>query len=94
MNKQLDINKVQGKPELYTVLPAVLSRKLADRTEQYTKIIEGKCKCGEPVNKVLNSSCANWVNGDRFHYPNDNTAWCIFRCKNCGDVIHETFRPA
>lgn len=78
-------------PVLNTVLPAVLSRQLDDRVEKYSRIIEGKCTCGEPVNKVLNSSCTNWKNGDRFHYPSETSAWCIFRCKSCGEPIHDNF---
>ncbi len=42
-------NNADSKPELYTVLPAVHSRKLEDRTETYTEIVKGKCSCGEPV---------------------------------------------
>lgn len=68
-----------------------MERKLSDRTETYTKIICGKCSCGEPVVKVEGSSCTMWVNGDRYHYPKDNTPSCIFRCKSCGEPIHETF---
>lgn len=66
-------------------------RKLTDRTEYFSDIIEGQCSCGEPIHKVKNSSCTNWRNGDRYHYPEDNSAWCIFRCKTCGNPIHETF---
>ena len=76
----------------YMMLPQRLNRRqLIDRIEEYSEIIEGKCKCGEKVNKVLNSSCTGWKNGDRYHYPNDNTAWCIFRCESCNEPIHETF---
>ncbi len=73
--------------------PAVLihQRKLEDRIERYKEIIEGKCKCGELVNKVIGSSCTMWKNGDRYYYPSENTACCIFRCRNCGEVIHKTF---
>jgi hypothetical protein len=76
------------------VLPAVLSRQLEDRTETYTALIEGNCKCGQPVVKVENSNCTHWSNGNRFHYPNENTAWNIFRCKECGECIHETFQDS
>ncbi|MBN4061705.1 hypothetical protein JYU20_00725 [Bacteroidales bacterium AH-315-I05] len=69
-----------------------MQRQLTDRIEIYNKIIEGECSCGELVHKVLSSNCTNWKNGDRYHYPNEKTAVCIFRCKNCGDVIHDTFK--
>ena len=68
-------------------------RELRDRIETYTELIEGKCSCGEPVIKVTGSDCAMWKNGDRYHYPNDNVAGCIFRCKTCGETIHENFKP-
>jgi hypothetical protein len=67
------------------------TRQLSDREETFSTIIEGKCSCGKPVHKVLDSSCTMWKNGDRFHYPEDNTATCIFRCKDCLECIHETF---
>ena len=68
------------------------TRLLEDRIEVFDEIIEGKCICGEPVNKVLLSSCTMWKNGDRYHYPDDSTAACIFRCKKCHKPIHETFK--
>lgn len=68
-----------------------MERQLNDRVESYSEILEGKCSCGEPVHKVLNSSCTSWANGDRFHYPENNSAWCVFRCKKCGECIHENF---
>lgn len=60
----------------------MFTRQLDDRMESYSLIIEGHCTCGEPVNKVLNSSCTNWKNGDRYHYPTETSAWSIFRCKS------------
>ncbi len=68
------------------------SRQLQDRIETYTELINGQCKCGEPVIKVTGSSCPLWNNGDRFHYPEDNTAGSIFRCKTCGEPINENFQ--
>jgi hypothetical protein len=73
------------------VIKPILSRQLEDRKESYSEIIEGKCSCGEPINKVLNSNCTAWRNGDRYHYPNERTAFCIFRCKSCGEPIHDNF---
>lgn len=67
------------------------TRQLNDRVEFYLETIEGKCQCGEAVNKTTGSSCTMWNNGDRFHYPHDNTATGIFRCKRCHNPIHETF---
>lgn len=69
-----------------------MQRQLDDRIETYTALIGGECKCGQPVTKVLGSNCTNWVNGNRFHYPEETSAWCIFRCKKCGEPIDETFR--
>ena len=75
-----------------TVNPqAIYSRQLDDRIEKYTKIIQGHCLCGEPVHKVLGSNCTCWKNGDRYHYPEATTAWCIFRCRKCGNPIQHTF---
>jgi hypothetical protein len=68
-------------------------RQLHDRIEQYDKVIQGECACGEEVDKVLGSSCTMWKNGDRYHYPEQLSAWGIFRCRNCGEPIHETFKP-
>lgn len=69
-------------------------RQLADRVETYTELIQGACSCGEPAVKVLGSSCTMWVNGNRFHYPGELTAWSIFRCKTCKEPIHKTFRAS
>lgn len=69
-----------------------LQRKLDDRIETCTKTIQGQCKCGIPVTKVLNSNCTMWRNGDRYHYPYDRSASCIFRCKDCKRPISETFK--
>ena len=83
---------VSKNESLHDVTQRLNRRQLIDRIEEYSEIIEGKCKCGEKVNKVLNSSCTGWKNGDRYHYPKDNTAWCIFRCESCNEPIHETFK--
>ena len=90
--KELE-QKLQGSNTdlLHDVTQRLKRRQLVDRIEEYSDIIEGKCTCGEKVNKVLNSSCTGWKNGDRYHYPNNNTAWCIFRCESCNEPIHETF---
>ena len=82
---------VSKNESLHDVTQRLKRRQLVDRIEEYSDIIEGKCTCGEKVNKVLNSSCTGWKNGDRYHYPKDNTAWCIFRCESCNEPIHETF---
>ena len=91
--KELE-QKLQGSNTdlLHDVTQRLKRRQLVDRIEEYSDIIEGKCTCGEKVNKVLNSSCTGWKNGDRYHYPKDNTAWCIFRCESCNEPIHETFK--
>lgn len=68
------------------------TRKLKDKIETFSKIIAGKCSCGTLVHKVLNSNCTMWANGDRYHYPEDNAATCVFRCKDCYKCIHETFQ--
>ena len=77
--------------ETVNLHPAFYSRLLDDRIERYTKIIKGHCSCGEAVHKVLGSSCTCWKNGDRYHYPEATSAWCIFRCRACGNPIHNTF---
>lgn len=77
-----------------TVLPAVLSRQLEDRIEKYSDILHGECSCGQPIDKVLGSSCTMWKNGDRYHVPENKTAWGLFRCPKCGEPVHETFRSS
>ena len=72
---------------------SMLSHQLDDRTETYSDIIKGNCSCGEPINKVLNSDCTNRTNGDRFYYPNETSAWGIFRCKKCLEPIDSSFIP-
>lgn len=69
------------------------TRQLSDRIEQYKSIQNGRCQCGQPFVKVEGSNCTMWMNGDRFHYPGENTAVCVFRCKECGKPIHENFIP-
>ena len=61
------------------------------REETYTGEVHGKCSCGEPIIKVINSNLTR--RGERFTYPGDNSAWDIFRCKSCKGVIEETFTP-
>jgi hypothetical protein len=68
-----------------------MKRQLVDRIETYLEIIPGQCTCGEKVNKVINSNCTSMSNGNRYYYPEDNSAWCIFRCRNCEKLIDETF---
>ncbi len=70
-----------------------MKRNLDDRVETYSELINGNCSCGEPVVKVLGSSCTAWKNGDRFHYPEETSAWCIFSCRKCRKPIDETFTP-
>ena len=71
-----------------------MQRQLNDRIETYTFLINGQCKCGQAVVKVLDSSCASFKNGERFHYPNDLTANDIFRCQKCKQPIRETFKAS
>ena len=69
-----------------------MKRQLKDSTETYKETIIGKCICGLPVLKTLGSNCTIHSNGDRYHYPEDNTASCIYRCKKCNKTIHKVFR--
>jgi len=58
--------------------------------------INGHCKCGRAVIKVLNSGVHTmWRNGNRYAYPEtiDSDRVCIFRCRSCREVIDETFIP-
>lgn len=68
-----------------------MERKLDDRIETFDSEIEGKCKCGQPVNKVINSSVSGWKNRERYYYPGQTSAWNIFRCCNCSSVIQSSF---
>lgn len=71
-----------------------MQRQLEDRIETFDEEAPGKCSCGEPVVLVSNSSVSQWRDKVRFRYPEDTTtAWNIFRCRKCGEVIHETFEP-
>lgn len=56
--------------------------------------VDGQCKCGESVVKILNSEYPTCrTDGARFVYPDRNDNWCIFRCRGCSVVIDETWRP-
>jgi len=66
-------------------------RKLTDRIETYISEVNGRCRCGEKVIKVIGSSCTNYADGTRYYYPNDNSAWNIFRCNGCKQPIMDTF---
>ena len=70
----------------------MLQRQLSDRIEHYTSMLRGQCRCGQSFVKVLGSDCTTLVNGDRYHYPENNTATCVFRCKVCHKPIHENFK--
>lgn len=68
-----------------------MERQLTDSLETYRKTIKGKCNCGHPILKTLGSNITVHSNGDRFHYKNDNTASCVYRCDNCKETIHTSF---
>ena len=68
-----------------------MTRQLDDRIETFDYEIEGACSCGERVNKVINSSASGWKDKTRYYYPSNTSAWNIFRCKNCGECIQDTF---
>jgi hypothetical protein len=68
-----------------------MERQLTDRIETYSHEIEGECICGQKVIKVIDSSVSAWMDKVRYRYPDDNTAANIFRCKNCMEVIQDTF---
>lgn len=92
MEAMQDISKEQDRASGNRAVMGSLSRKLEDRTEHYSSLSRGKCKCGTPVIKVLGSDCTCWVNGNRYHYPWDNTASCVFRCRDCGEPIDDTWQ--
>lgn len=68
-----------------------MERQIIGIIEHYDSIIKGKCKCGQLFTKVIGSNCTMWVNGDRYHYPEDDKPVCVFRCKVCGNPIHKSF---
>lgn len=55
--------------------------------------IEGKCSCGVPVTKILNSIVETmWLNGDRYiHTDEGDDHWCVYRCQGCKEPVDETF---
>lgn len=69
-----------------------MKRQLEDRVENYTELINGSCKCGQKVIKVVGSSCTARFDKARFHYPGENSAWSIFRCKSCSEPIDKNFK--
>lgn len=60
--------------------------------ETYTDIIKGKCAlCGEPHEKIINSSITNRTDGIRYGKPDDKDGWCVFRCRGCLEIIEYLF---
>lgn len=69
-----------------------MKRTLADRVEIYDSETNGQCECGKEVIRVNGSNCTGNTDGTRYRYPHDIfSAWCIFRCDNCGKPIMDTF---
>lgn len=69
-----------------------MERQLTDRIETYDHEIIGHCKCGQPVNKIINSSVSGWKDKTRYRYTGDKTAANIFRCVNCMHCIQGSWR--
>lgn len=64
------------------------------RKETYTKKTYGYCKCS-PLNIIVrfeNSNLTAFKWGHRYTTLNDtNKTTNIFRCRNCREVIHDSF---
>ena len=57
----------------------------AERTVRTTK-----CGCGMPVEIEYNASSCR-ADKKRVYHPEDkNTGWCLFRCKGCGEPVHDS----
>ena len=54
--------------------------------------IKGRCgECGRSVTKILDSKKGTCrADATRYIYTGEKDAgWCIFRCKQCGEVISD-----
>lgn len=64
-------------------------------TEFFEREDHGECgQCGESVFCVVNSSFTLNTDRTRYRYPEDVEGWCVFRCRGCGEVISDTWRPS
>ena len=56
------------------------------------------CTCGRMVVRIQNSETPTmWRNGDRYTYPERDTAndrWGVFRCDRCHTLVHKLFKGA
>lgn len=53
---------------------------------------KGQCSCGKKIDKYLNQENARRADGCIYVYEGESpTSWQIFRCKQCEEVISETF---
>ena len=55
------------------------------------KRTHGECSCGEQVVRIDNCPLSCRRDGTRYDYPGRNSAWNIFRCRSCEQVIDETW---
>jgi hypothetical protein len=68
-------------------------KELIRSDETYSSIQNGKCsKCDEPYALIIGSNKTFYKNGKRYATINsDQNGWASFRCKNCKEVIDETW---
>ncbi len=61
--------------------------------ELYKETIRGICiECNTKVDLTTKSSNTMYVNGDRFHLPDDlSECYCLFRCRGCEGVVGDNW---
>ncbi len=57
-------------------------------------MLKGQCQCGKKIDKYFNQSNSMRADGCIYVYAEENpkTSFQIFRCKQCEQVISETFK--
>ena len=61
--------------------------------ESCTDIVKGECStCGNPHEKIIGSDHTCRTDSVRYAIPEDEEAWCVFRCSGCLELIEDTFR--
>lgn len=64
------------------------------------RIVRAACKCGQRLWIEQNANrggvrrtCRS--DGKRVFYPDErDEGWCVFRCKQCGEAVHESCKQA
>jgi hypothetical protein len=64
-----------------------------DVDEHYDSEEIAYCKCGEQINIVRGSDRTCNTDKTRLRYPDDTEGWCVFRCRNCGEVADPKPKP-